>query len=175
MSFIRPELRNQIQRWREIIFAAGVVAVGIWVFSAGGPLFGLIGGIIALAGLGLGIIGWRRLRLNFGEGGLGVVEVDERQISYLLSYGGFSLSISEITAIEIHTNSLGPFSPDLFWVFKSIGQHPQSIPGNAVGAAKIYDVLASFDNVNFDRAIAATKSTEASVFQIWKKAPRRLT
>ncbi|EBA02010.1 hypothetical protein RB2150_10469 [Rhodobacterales bacterium HTCC2150] len=174
MSFVRPELRAQIFRFREVIFAVGVGLFGLWVFSAGGPLFGFIGLVIIFAGFGLALIGWRRVRLNFGEGGLGVVEVDERQISYLLSYGGFTLSIGDITAIEIQTNSLGPLSNDLFWVFKSIGQHPQSIPGNAVGAEKIYDMLASFNNVDFDKAVAAAQTTETGTFQIWKKGPRRL-
>ena len=174
MSFIRPEMRQHIYRWREVLFAIALGLIGLWIYRTGGIVFHTIGGIIMLVAIGLGVIGWRRVRLNFGTGGLGVVEVDERQITYLLSYGGFTLSITDITAIEIHTNALGPLSPDLFWVFKSMGQHPQSIAGNAVGAEKIYDVLANFQGVYFDRAMAATKATDAQVFVIWKQKPRSL-
>ncbi|MEM1302890.1 MAG: hypothetical protein AAGH17_09925, partial [Pseudomonadota bacterium] len=69
MSWIRPEARDLLMRWREVALGAVLAFVGVsWAIGGTGfaPLLGSL-----LAGLGAVFIylGWRRVRLP--EGGSG--------------------------------------------------------------------------------------------------------
>jgi hypothetical protein len=47
---IRPELQKSLTRWREALFGAGVVALGLWLALVALPGIALLGYVIALLG-----------------------------------------------------------------------------------------------------------------------------
>ncbi|GGE58643.1 hypothetical protein [Actibacterium pelagium] len=171
MSFIRPEVQDALHRWREALIGVVVTAVGLmgavstfgitrWVFA-----------VIVFAGIALVWSGVRRARFPSEDGGLGVVEVDERQISYLSPVGGGAISIEDLIRIEITTSDMGPFMPDLFWVFKDSGGKRLVIPGNAAGSDRILDALTALSDVDYAAITKASGRSDKSETVVWEKFP----
>ena len=173
-GFLRPEARATLARWREALIGAAVAAAGAWgaVTQTGITLY------LSLPAVAIGLAllweGIRRARLPQGGGGPGVVEVDERQITYFGPGGGAAVSIDALTRVEIVTNDAGPFGSDLFWVFLSDGAAPLFVPGDAVGADAIFDALTALPGVDFAQATAAAGSTERRRFVIWTRTKEHL-
>lgn len=81
MSFIRPEASAFVDRWREVMIGVVVVALGIY-WASGFGLLKWVGIVVILIGAALLVAGVQRARFRMGKGGPGVVQVDERQITY---------------------------------------------------------------------------------------------
>jgi len=88
MSFVRPELRAALWRWREVIAGFAVAGFGAWLAMLGGYFFYGLGGLVAVLGLALAWVAWRRARFHGQGAAPGVVEVTEGQITYLAASGG---------------------------------------------------------------------------------------
>lgn len=173
-GFLRPEAIRFLARWRE-------VGVGICVALA--SLYGIValqGMTFYLAILGVPIAialiweGINRARLPELWYGSGLVEVDERQITYFGPYGGHAVSVDDLTRVEIITSDLGPFDGDIVWVLHSADAPPLIIPAGATGAQRIHDALLALPGVDFRRVVEAMGSTENRRFVIWQRVdPRR--
>lgn len=174
MSFVRPELAQTLRRYQEPLMAAVAVLIGLRIYMIGGYIMQGVGGIIAVISVAWGVVALRRARFPTRQGGQGVVEVDERQITYLSPIGGGIASIDFLVQVEIETNSAGPFAPDLHWVFHSDGMPLLRIPGDAAGIEALFDVLGALPGADFGRAAEAAASTRNAKFVIWQKEPRKL-
>ena len=174
MSFVRPEALHALTRWREVLFGAGVVLAGLWLFNLGGPFYALLGALVVAVGAGLAIVALRRLRFPAGQGGPGVVEVDERRITYFSVLGGRDMSIDALERVEIRTTGNGPAETDLFWLFHALGEPPLIIPGDAAGVGALFDVLSALPGADFDRVTAASGSTRDETFVIWQAGRKQL-
>jgi hypothetical protein len=173
-GFLRPEVVATLARWREALIGAAIAAAGAWgALTQTGIAFYLS---LPATAIGVALVweGIRRARLPQGGGGPGVVEVDERQITYFGPGGGAAISIDALTRVEIVTNDRGPFGGDLYWVFLSEGAAPLFVPGDAVGADAIFDALTALPGVDFAQATAAAGSTEPRRFVIWTRTKEHL-
>ena len=129
MSFVRPEVSAFFTKWREAMIGGVVLMVNIQIAATSG---GLLRGI-ALAGILLGaalfIEGVRRARLPEADGGgVGVVDVDERQITYFGPHGGGAISINELIRVKVRTTDQGPMVSDFFWEFTDRAGQRLTIP-----------------------------------------------
>lgn len=173
-GFLRPEVAAAFARWREALIGGAVAAAGLWgLATQRGIGFG-IAAVAAAAGLLLVVEGIRRARLPQGGGGPGLVEVDERQVTYFGPGGGAAVSIDALTRVEIVTNDAGPFGGDLYWAFHSDGGPPLFVPGDAVGAEAILDALTALPGIDFSQVTAAMGSTEPRRFVIWARTNEHL-
>jgi len=169
MSFIRPEVRQGLRRWREVFAAGAVLALGLWWALTGFGLIRWIGWALAIGGAALLWAGLQRARFHGGHGGLGVVEVDERQIAYLAPAGGGITSLDLLTEV-----SLGPDRSGLpVWRFRS-GAEILTIPASAEGTAKLFDALTALPGVDIEAAIRASRSRPEHSVVIWRKPVTRL-
>lgn len=169
MSFFRPEAQQILHRWRDVIIGGAIVGVGTyWSFSAG-PVLKWFAVLMIVGGGALLWEGFRRARLPAGGGGPGVVEVTERQITYLSSSGGYILSIDDLQRVVIQSSGTG-----FIWQLHSDGQGIVQIPGNAEGADKLYDAFSALPGANIELAIDAAQSTQRDIFLIWQQDRRRL-
>lgn len=174
MSFLRPEALATLKRWREALIGLGIVLLAVW-WGLGAHGF-VRGAAIVIGAVGLALLwnGIRRARFQPGTGGTGVVEVDERQITYFGPEGGGAISIDALIQVRIFTTADGPFDDDVFWVLDDeSGQHLR-IPSSAEGADGLFDALAALPGANYEVVIEAMRSTELAQFDIWKKSPPRL-
>ena len=170
MSFVRPEMREALWRWREVLIGAAITAVGAnWALTAYG-LLAWLGWPVLIIGLALLVAGVQRARVKQRTGGAGVVELDEAQLTYFLPQGGVVVPLAEIARIEIETTPGGAGR----WVFTDLKGQRAMIPADAVGAERLLDALAHFPGASYNRVIEASGADGAQSFVIWQKQTRRL-
>ena len=141
MSFIRPEVRELLTRWSEVIAATLIMLVGLWFLFADQWIWQGLGLIIALIGAILGFAAWRRTRFAALVAGPGLVEVDERQISYFAPYEGGAVSIDMLARVTAVAPVKGGGPDDLTWVLEEDGGVTLTIPNAASGAQHLFDAF----------------------------------
>jgi len=190
MSFIRPEIAEGARRFRLALVALGVAALGAWIVAASHAALPLGFGIAVFAlGIGFTILGIQRGLITGRQGGPGVVELEERQVTYLTAQGGSAFSLDDVSRITIETrpvtNALsGPGRHaaghtadqlvEMTWIFEGDALPPQRIPASAAGADVLVDALAMFDGADMGAVVRAAGATRAGTHIIWQKARRRL-
>ena len=170
MSFIRPEAQAALARWWGLGLAILGVALGAYWVLTGRGLLPYIGGIVALGSAALAADQLRRSLFFGGQGGAGVVEVDERRITYLTGQGGAVLSLDRLARVEIEV--LGAERRD--WVFTDQSDEQLYVPLSAEGADALFDALAALPGMNTGEAIRASTAPGPDRFLIWQKDRRRL-
>ncbi|MCV2867189.1 hypothetical protein OEW28_00930 [Defluviimonas sp. WL0002] len=164
MSFIRPELQKGLWRWREVLFAAGLVAVALWITRLGGYVFIPLGLVLGALGLGWGAVAVRRLRFARTVDAPGMVEIDEGQIGYLgPTFGGYVAlrELTEIRLIDIHGKR--------HWRLRQADGQVLLIPIAAAGADRLHDAFAALPGIDLgalSRALDAREGTEI----LWQRS-----
>ncbi len=169
MNFIRPEARENLKRWREAIIGGAVALLGLyWLVTSFGILRWLSVVILAI-GLAYTWAGIQRARFRAGHGGLGVVQLDERQITYLAPVGGGFISLDALSKVEI-----GPDRAGLpVWRFRAFGEE-LVIPASAEGTEALFDALAVLKGIDMQAAIRASGSRPDKTIVIWQKQVQKL-
>lgn len=170
MSFVRPEVLSALLKWRDAIVGSVLLAFGLYSAVTGLTVQRWTGYILIALGAALLWEGVKRARFPAPGGGPGVVDVDERQITYFGPLGGGSVSIDELTRVEVRTTDLGPAVSDLFWDFTDSSGQVLTIPGDAENANLIFDALSALPGADYEAATRAAGSTERALFVIWQKA-----
>lgn len=174
MSFLRPEAAAFLKKWREAIIAGVILMGSLQAASTTTGLVNAFSWVTALVGAALFIEGVRRARLPDKSGGIGVVDVDERQITYFGPQGGGAISINELSRVKVRTTDLGPAASDFFWEFTDRAGQRLTIPGDAENATALFDALTALPGADFEKVIEASGSTEVGEFLVWERttAPR---
>lgn len=167
-SFIRPEARDAILRWKEALFGALLVALGArWGLGHGlmqwvGLAFVIIGVIVLYTGV-------QRARFRAGSGGPGVVRVDEGEITYYGPLNGGSVSIADLTALYLtgggRTRS---------WILHQPGREDLHVPLNAEGGEQLFDTFASLPGLRTEHMLSQMKARSLHPVVIWQKEAARL-
>ncbi len=171
-GFIRPETTRFFRRWAET-FAAGVIAlVGLRVFWGAYTHFNwigaAIGGLLMLIGLAAGWAAYHRAQFNREGDGPGLIEVTERQISYLTALGGDTVDIAAMTRLEIRSvPSLGRV-----WVLKQSDGPTLFIPITAAGSKNLFDAFSALPGIEQARLIEAVNSNDERKQVIWRAGPK---
>ncbi|MBT8424277.1 MAG: hypothetical protein KJO67_04825 [Silicimonas sp.] len=166
MSLIRPEVRAGLFRWREVLVGALALGLGLrLVATSFGAVF-LIGCGLALAGAALIVAGVQRARFRSGGGGAGVVDIDERQITYFGPFGGGAVAVDDLIEIGV--------DPSRSWLVRdSAGTH-LLIPMNAEGAEALFDAFSALPGLPGARLVEAARSAPREYTIVWAKPQGRL-
>ncbi|NOE19968.1 hypothetical protein GS634_17730 [Ruegeria atlantica] len=168
MSFIRPEAKLALWRWREVLVAGFVLILGLsWINGPGG-LLGWIGWLLVAVAIVLAVIGVQRARFRTGTGGQGVVTVDEGQITYFGPLDGGIIATREIERL-----ALDPTSTPAHWVLEQPGQAVLHIPVNAEGAEALFDVFSALPGLKTEHMLAELNGGSAHPVVIWERTPSR--
>ena len=169
-DFLRPEARAALNRWREAVIGLCIMAVSLqFAWGASGGRRGLAFAV-ALVGLAILVEGIRRARLPRDGGGAGVVEIDERQITYFGPDGGGAVSVEGLRRIEARPTGKGRF----LWVFHGETGTSLAVPSNAEGALRIFDALSVLRGLDIDAVIAASQARGHHVHVVWERERQRL-
>ncbi len=168
MSFIRPEAKLTLWRWREVLAAGVVLLVGLSWISGPGGLLGWLGWVLVIVAAALTVVGIQRARFRTGAGGPGVVTIDEGQITYLGPLDG-----GIVAAREIERLALDPTSNPAHWVLDQPGQPTLHIPVNAEGAEALFDVFSALPGLKTEAMLAELKSGGVHPVVIWERNPMR--
>lgn len=168
MSFIRPEAKLAMWRWREVLVAGFVLLLGLsWINGPGG-LLGWLGWILVAVSIALAVIGLQRARFRTGAGGPGVVTIDEGQITYLGPLDG-----GIVAAREIERLALDPTACPALWVLDQPGQPTLHIPVNAEGAEALFDVFSNLPGLKTEQMLSELNGGSAHPVVIWERTPSR--
>ena len=106
----------------------------------------------------------QRARFHGGSGGLGVVEVDERQIVYLAPVGGGILSLDALHEVAIAPDRAGlPV-----WRFTGGGER-LSVPASAAGTEVLFDAITALPGADMEAAIRASRGRPERTVVIWRR------
>ena len=149
-DLLRPAAKATLHRWREVIAAVLTLLVGLWLMRLGGWLLVPFGGIVTLLAVGWGVIALRRIRFLRGIAAPGMVEVDEGQVGYLgPNFGGF-VALADLVELR-----LTDFHGARQWRLSTSAGDVLSIPVDAAGSDKLYDVFATLPGINMARVTEA--------------------
>lgn len=166
MSFVRPELRARLWRWREVLNGAALALAGLWVFSFGGLFFQGLGLLLIVLGAGVGIVALRRIRFRRLPTAPGVVEVVEGQITYLAPEGGGFAAQSELSEIVLDFDAQGT----AHWQLSQTGGPRLTIPVDAVGAEALFDTFVALPGAEPARILAALERPAAKgAVTVWRR------
>lgn len=168
MSFIRPQARDMLWRWREVLAGTGLVAIGLIAGLGPGGLLGTLGWITAAVGAGLALTGYQRARFRARpKGGLGAVDVDEGQVVYFGPLTGGAMALREMTELALIRSGQSPH-----WRLTGGGE-VLSIPVDAEGGDALFDAFATLPGLRVEKLLAALDAEDPHDTVIWSRTPVR--
>ncbi len=165
-GFVRPEISDAVYRWREIVVGLPTAAIGLWLAATSyGALF-LIGCGFAAGGAALVVAGIQRGRFRSAERAAGVVQIDERQITYFGPFGGGAVAVEDVRSIAV--------DPERKWVLTDASHQTLTIPMGAEGAEELFDAFTALPGVTGRALIEAKENPVSQRTIIWEKPQARL-
>jgi hypothetical protein len=165
MSFIRPEIAQKLNRWREALAGAGSAALGIvWITTESGAL-AIIGTVLTIGGALLIFAGIQRARFRQGSGGPGLVQLDEGQLTYFGPFEGGSIPVETLTMLELDPSQ----EPAAHWILSHSVGETLNIPVNAEGAEALFDVFAALPGIDTKNMLDRLQDQPDEKIVIWQK------
>jgi hypothetical protein len=161
-EFLRPAARALLWRWREVLAGAGLALFGLWLALGGFGLARILGWGALATGLALIWTGWQRLRFARGGGGAGVVQIAERRIAYFGPLKGGVLDLDDLRRLEID-----PTGHPLHWILTGPGGEILTIPVDAEGADRLFDLFAALPGLRSARLLAALEQPPEGRITLW--------
>lgn len=154
MSFIRPELADALSRNREVILAAGVTALGLWLLGFGaGYVVPVLGLALMAIGLGWAVQALRRLRFQQDGEAPGILRVTEAQIAYYGPRTGGFVGLPDLSEIRLLT-----LRGRRIWKLKQGDGRLLHIPVESDGAEALFDAFATLPGIDMAALVAALGS-----------------
>jgi len=170
-GFLRPEAAAALHRWREVLAALAVAALGLWIAAHPGPVvqgFGYV--LVAVAALAL-IPAIRRARFAAGGQGPGVVQVVEGRILYMGPVTGGAVSLGDLTSLSLRRDRGG----NTAWVLAEPSQLLM-IPVDASGAEALFDAFTTLPGLGAHRLLSARQNSRIGEQTLWRRTtPLALT
>ncbi len=155
MSFVRPEIAEGLTRWREMIAAGAMVALGLWFALQLGYVLPALGLILIAVGLGWGAIALRRLRFHQTGDAPGIVRVTEAQVAYMGPRIGGFVGLPDLAEIRLLS-----YRGRRVWKLRATSGEALHIPVEADGADALFDAFAGLPGMD-TAALVAALGTEA--------------
>jgi len=167
MSFIRPEAREALMKWREAIVGFAFDITG-FVTVLGPTRAHLIFGVLMMSlGTILMYVGIQRARFRTSGGGAGIVDVDERQISYFGPLVGGAVALEDLVSIA----AVPPHS----WELVDVQGTTLTIPVDAEGTEALFDAFSALPDLSTARLADAAQVRPVVRTSVWVKPHKRLS
>jgi hypothetical protein len=164
-DFFRPEVRAFFWRWREVLLAGVVLALGVWWALTGIGINRWLGYIFCAIGIGWAVAGIQRARFAQGGDGPGVVQLRERRLAYFGPLDGGVIDIEDLARLEIDPSS----QPAPSWVLTGIDGMQIAIPINAAGADALFDVFATLPDIKTSVVLDVLSHTPDARATVWSR------
>ena len=165
MSFIRPEVAELLVRWREVLIGLGIMLIGAWFVAQGGWLMIALGCAVALGGLALAWTGSRRTLFRASGEAAGVVQIVEGRIGYFGPFYGGTVSLDDITRIEMHAARGG----SAYWHLHRLGEAALVIPAAAKGADTLFDAFLTLPGLTSSKLLEAQRDASVVTRIVWQR------
>lgn len=160
---IRPEVKQTLSRWQEVLISGGIALFGLWVGTRGGYLLGPLGGALGLLGLALGWSAFQRLRFTGHSDGPGLVEVLEGEVRWFGPGIGGGVAVRELASVGLVT-----VQGLRVWRLVQNDGGLLLVPVNAKGIEKLFDALTSLPGLDAATLIRALDQTVDQPF-VWSR------
>jgi len=164
-DFLRPEVRDFAMRWREVLLAGAVGAIGVWLALTGIGINVWLGYLMILAGAAWGFAAVQRVRFAQDGEGPGVVQVRERRLGYFGPLDGGVMDMDDMNMLELDPNT----HPSPSWVLTGMGGQRVAIPINAAGADDLFDVFAALPGIDTSSVLDVLSRTPDARVTIWSR------
>ena len=165
MSFLRPEARETLWRWREALAGAATLALGLYWIIGPGRLLGWVGAAVAVLGGVLIGAGVQRARFRRGRDGPGVVKVVEGELAYFGPVTGGTMTLADLVSVSKLRGE---------WHLTGIGGTYLQIPMDAEGAEALFDVFATLPGLSMSQLLRDAPETGGQAQLVWRKQAPRL-
>lgn len=166
---IRPEVAALLRRWREVIVALAVAAIGGWVLAYGlrrGEILLQLCGVVLLVGaLGVARAAFLRQRFAQNSEGPGIVLITEGQILYMGPHDGAAADLDSLNSIAVRRDSAG----GLVWILGSAGAPTLEIPAGARGAEKLFDAFTALPGLDPADLLRARQAGTRAARIVWRR------
>ena len=167
MSFIRPEARETLVRWREVLLGLGFDMIGFLTVFGPTRAHLIFGSLMMTLGPALIYVGTQRARFRATGGGVGIVDVDERQISY------FGPTVGGVVALEdlMRISTIPPHA----WELSDARGGALVIPVDAEGTEALFDAFSALPGLSTARLADAARTRPIARTTIWERPHKRLS
>lgn len=164
-GFFRPEAIAAVTRWREVIVAGVVIALGIWIaWPPGGMIVTGFGYVLIAIGVVAMVPAVRRARFMTGGQGPGVVQIDEGRILFMGPETGGAMALDDLSVLSVRRDRQGNSA----WVLADRSQL-LVIPVDAAGADALFDAFAALPGLHIDKLIASVQSRTQGSTRLWAR------
>jgi hypothetical protein len=164
-EFFRPEVRALLWRWRDTIAGVVLIALGLWWGLRAFGAVQWLGYVVIVGGIILTAAGVQRARFRQDGIGSGVVQINERRLSYFGPLDGGVIDVADLTKLELDPSG----HPDPNWVLSGVGGQTLSIPINATGAEALFDVFAALPGIKTGDMLDVLSRTPDARVTIWAR------
>ncbi len=164
MSFLRPDARDALLRWRLPLIGAATAALGLYWGLTSLGLLQWLGWVLVIAGAALIVIGIQQARFHQSGLGPGVVQVTEGQIAYFgPTTGGLVATdlLQEIAIVNTGTTRL--------WELTHEAGPPVQIPSDARGADQLFDAFGALPGLSAATLVQAINDPAPGRRVIWRR------
>lgn len=170
MSFLRPEAKEALWRWREVFAGVAVAAFGLWLVTGPGLLLAVPGYALLVGGGVFTWLGIQRGRFRKAGHGAGAVQIDEGQIAYFGPLTGGVIALREMERLSLERGAY-----PAHWKLEQPGQDAVMIPVNAAGSEALFDAFAALPGLKTERMLAELADDKTLSVVIWERRPMRPT
>ncbi|WP_372991357.1 hypothetical protein [Sulfitobacter sp.] len=168
MSFLRPEAKAELWRWREVLGGIAMVLTGLWLIVGPGLLLALPGSALVATGVAFVWLGVQRARFRKSGMGVGAVQVDEGQIAYFGPLTGGVVALREMERLSLERGAY-----PAHWKLEQPGQNAVMIPVDAAGSDALFDAFASLPGLRTERMLAELADDKTLSVVIWERRTLR--
>ncbi len=162
---IRPEIRDGLWRWREVLAALGLSAIGIWWAFASFGIVQWLGWGLAALGVGLAFAAAQKVRFRPLSEGPGVVTLDERRVTYLGPYDGGVADLDLMVQLDI--------TPAPAWRLINGDGGYVDIPTDAMGVEALFDVFNTLPGIKTEYMLSLLNSPRPAIMTVWMAPDHR--
>jgi hypothetical protein len=141
-----------------------VFALGLMWFAGGRGILVYVGLFLIAAGGLLIFAGVQRARFRMGDGGRGVVQVIEGQVTYFGPLNGGTVSIADLIRVELDATA----APNRNWVLHDPAAPLLQIPVNAEGAEALFDAFTGLQGLKTEKMLAELQRAPPRHAVIWQ-------
>ncbi|MFQ3184108.1 MAG: hypothetical protein ACI9RO_001003 [Alteromonas macleodii] len=156
---IRPEIREGLWRWREVIASLALTTIGLWWGFVSFGIIQWLGWGIAALGAILAIAATQKVRFRPDGNGPGVVTLDERRVTYLGPLNGGVADLDLMVQLDI--------TPAPAWRLINGGGQYLDIPTNAVGVEVLFDVFTALPEIKVEYMLSLLNSPRPAKMTVW--------
>lgn len=156
---IRPELKTALWRWREVIAALALSAVGLWWGLASFGIVQWLGWSMAALGAVLAFAAAQKVRFRPDSDGPGVVTLDERRVTYLGPLDGGVADLDLMVQLDL--------TPAPAWRLINADGTYVDIPTNARGVEMLFDVFTALPGIKTEYMLSMMDRTPRGSVTVW--------